>query len=62
MKFQPERLIQLTNTLNKNKEEAVVEALLPSLDTFEHSEERRLLYVGITRAKKKSYLIDLRYV
>jgi len=42
---------------NDNKEEAVVEALLPSLDTFEHSEERRLLYVGITRAKKKSYLI-----
>lgn len=42
---------------NQNKEEAVVEALLPSLDTFPHSEERRLLYVGITRAKKKSYLI-----
>lgn len=42
---------------NENKEEAVVEALLPSLDTFEHSEERRLLYVGITRSKKKSYLI-----
>lgn len=42
---------------NENKEESVVEALLPSLDTFEHSEERRLLYVGITRAKKKSYLI-----
>ena len=42
---------------NENKEEAVVEALLPSLDTFPHSEERRLLYVGITRAKKKCYLI-----
>lgn len=42
---------------NENKEDAVVEALLPSLDTFPHSEERRLLYVGITRAKKKSYLI-----
>lgn len=42
---------------NMNKEEAVVEALLPSLDSFPHSEERRLLYVGITRAKKKSYLI-----
>lgn len=42
---------------NENKEEAVVEALLPSLDTFAHSEERRLLYVGITRAKKKTYLI-----
>lgn len=42
---------------NENKEEAVVEALLPSLDTFPHSEERRLLYVGITRAKKKCFLI-----
>jgi DNA helicase-4 len=42
---------------NVNKEDAVVEALLPSLDTFPHSEERRLLYVGLTRAKKKSYLI-----
>ena len=42
---------------NMNKEEAVVEALLPSLDTYPHSEERRLLYVALTRAKKKSYLI-----
>ena len=42
---------------NLNKEDAVVEALLPSLDTFPHSEERRLLYVALTRAKKKSYLI-----
>ena len=42
---------------NSNKEEAVVEALLPSLDTFPHSEERRLLYVALTRAKKRSYLI-----
>jgi DNA helicase-4 len=42
---------------NNNKEEAVVEALLPSLDPFPHSEERRLLYVGITRARKKCYLI-----
>lgn len=40
-----------------NKEDAVVEALLPSLDSFPHSEERRLLYVALTRAKKKSYLI-----
>ena len=42
---------------NDNREEDIIEALLPSLDSFPHSEERRLLYVGITRAKKKSYLI-----
>lgn len=42
---------------NMNKEEAVVEALLPTLDTFEHSEERRLLYVALTRARKKSYIL-----
>lgn len=42
---------------NQNKEEAVVEALLPMLDSFPHSEERRLFYVALTRAKKESYLI-----
>ncbi|WP_411992084.1 UvrD-helicase domain-containing protein [Agarivorans sp. DSG3-1] len=42
---------------NENKDQAVVEALLPTLDDYPHSEERRLLYVGLTRAKKKSYII-----
>lgn len=42
---------------NQNKEDAVVEALLPMLDSFPHSEERRLFYVALTRAKKESYLI-----
>ena len=42
---------------NENKEDAVVEALLPTLDSFPHSEERRLLYVAITRAKQKCYII-----
>lgn len=42
---------------NENKDEAIIEALLPSLDSYPHSEERRLLYVGLTRAKKKSYII-----
>ena len=42
---------------NDNIDLAVVEALLPALDSYPHSEERRLLYVGLTRAKKKSYII-----
>ena len=42
---------------NENKNDAIIEALLPSLDGFPHSEERRLLYVGITRAKKQVYII-----
>ena len=42
---------------NENRDDAVVEALLPSLDSYSHSEERRLLYVGLTRAKHKSYII-----
>lgn len=42
---------------NENTEGAIIEALLPSLDAYPHSEERRLLYVGITRAKKKLYII-----
>lgn len=42
---------------NENRNQAMIEALLPTLDSFPHSEERRLLYVGITRARHKSYLI-----
>lgn len=42
---------------NENRDEAFIEALLPSLDGYRHSEERRLLYVGLTRARNKAYLI-----
>ena len=42
---------------NENRDDAIVEALLPSLDEFPHSEERRLLYVGITRARREVYII-----
>ncbi len=42
---------------NSRKDEIVVEALLPSLDPFPFSEERRLLYVAITRAKHKCYIV-----
>ncbi|KKN33134.1 hypothetical protein LCGC14_0806920, partial [marine sediment metagenome] len=40
-----------------NQNNVLVESLLPVQDEFTHSEERRLLYVGITRAKHKAYLI-----
>ena len=42
---------------SENKEDVVIDALLPLTDSYKHSEERRLLYVAITRAKHKSYLI-----
>ena len=40
-----------------SKNSLLVESLLPSLDNFPHTEERRLLYVGLTRAKKQAHLI-----
>ncbi|MBU2872330.1 UvrD-helicase domain-containing protein [Colwellia sp. E2M01] len=40
-----------------NKDDHILEALLPSRDGFKHSEERRLFYVALTRAKHKAYLI-----
>ena len=42
---------------NYKLDAVVKEALLPLPDNFKHSEERRLLYVALTRAKNKSYLI-----
>lgn len=42
---------------NENKDNAIIEALLPSLDSYPHSEERRLLYVGLTRSRNKVYVI-----
>ncbi|MBU2894972.1 UvrD-helicase domain-containing protein [Colwellia sp. D2M02] len=41
----------------KNKNDVLVEALLPSADDFPNSEERRLLYVGLTRAKYQAHII-----
>lgn len=42
---------------SSDKNSMLVESLLPRSDSFIYSEERRLLYVGITRAKHKTYLI-----
>lgn len=42
---------------NYKQDAAVKEALLPLEDSYPHSEERRLLYVALTRAKNRSYLI-----
>jgi DNA helicase-4 len=42
---------------SENRTEAPVEALLPSLDGYAYSEERRLMYVALTRARKKSYIV-----
>lgn len=41
----------------EDKADSLIEALLPLTDGFKNSEERRLLYVAMTRAKKKVYLI-----
>ena len=35
----------------------ILEALLPAKDNYAHSEERRLFYVALTRAKHKVYII-----
>lgn len=36
---------------------AILDALLAKEETFEHSEERRLFYVALTRAKNRVYII-----
>ncbi|MEH6445358.1 MAG: UvrD-helicase domain-containing protein [Oceanospirillaceae bacterium] len=35
----------------------LLEALLPLAEPYKHAEERRLLYVGLTRAKHRAYLL-----
>ena len=35
----------------------LLEALLPAKEVYPHAEERRLLYVALTRARKRAYLI-----
>lgn len=43
----------------EEQDEKVVEALLPTTDTYPYSEERRLFYVALTRARKHTYLFAL---
>jgi DNA helicase-4 len=40
-----------------NKTHAIVDLLLPKLDPYPNTEERRLMYVGLTRAKNQTHLI-----
>ena len=42
---------------DERENETILEAVLPTLDDFPNSEERRLFYVGLTRAKHKVYII-----
>lgn len=42
---------------SQSKEEGIIEALLPALDNYPNSEERRLFYVALTRAKKQVFLL-----
>lgn len=42
---------------SENRDEAMVAALLPLADDYPHSEERRLMYVGMTRPRKQLHII-----
>lgn len=42
---------------SKIKDDEIVYTLLDNTDKYPYSEERRLFYVGLTRSKKKTYLL-----
>lgn len=42
---------------SENRDEAIVATLLPLADDFPYSEERRLMYVGMTRPKNQLHII-----
>lgn len=42
---------------NKISDDPILELVLSSADTFEYAEERRLLYVALTRTKNRSYVM-----
>lgn len=41
------------------EDDRILDLVMPENDSFRHSEERRLFYVGITRARIRSYIITL---
>lgn len=41
----------------ENRDYAIIEALLPEEDSWPHAEERRLMYVGMTRARGTLHII-----
>lgn len=42
---------------NKISDDPILELVLSLADTYEHAEERRLLYVALTRTKNRSYVM-----
>ena len=42
---------------NKISDDPILELVLSSADTYEYAEERRLLYVALTRTKNRSYVM-----
>ena len=41
----------------EKKQASLLDALLPAEEDFPHAEERRLFYVGLTRARKQVFLL-----
>jgi DNA helicase-4 len=39
------------------EDDPILNLAMSELETFEHAEERRLLYVALTRAKKQAFLV-----
>ncbi len=39
------------------EDDPILNLAMSELETFEHAEERRLLYVALTRARKQAYLV-----
>lgn len=42
---------------NENEDDPILNLAMSELEEFEHAEERRLLYVALTRARKQAFLV-----